>query len=140
VSSFSTSFVIFSSEFSEEGLFKFILSSLLLDNIALPSVPENQNEIKTTNTHDDEAYILIDYNRNNKKNKNEIDSSDIQIDIISENVGGDEVLKVQTITSIKETENSEKDEIPSPVYLTVCSNTSFSSCILSVSNVKAGFL
>jgi hypothetical protein len=40
-----------------------------LDNIALPSVPENQNEIKTTNTHDDEAYILIDYNRNNKKNK-----------------------------------------------------------------------
>ena len=84
-----------------------------LDNIALPSVPENQNEIKTTNTHDDEAYILIDYNRNNKKTKNEIDSSDIQIDIISENVGGDEVLKVQTIASIKETENSEK--VPSDI-------------------------
>ncbi|VDI10588.1 Hypothetical predicted protein [Mytilus galloprovincialis] len=81
-----------------------------IDDIALP--PLSHDEIDKSKNSDDEAYEMIDYNRNKTKFKNGIDPGDIEINIsqdmeakvksefkVNENVVQDTKEEVQTVSA-----------------------------------------
>ncbi|XP_063432786.1 suppressor of Mek1-like isoform X2 [Mytilus trossulus] len=76
-----------------------------IDDIALP--PLSQEEIDKSKNSDDEAYEMIDYNRNKTKFKNDIDPGDIEINISQD-------LEANVQSEVKVTENlvqDRKDEV-----------------------------
>ncbi|XP_052098153.1 myb-like protein X isoform X2 [Mytilus californianus] len=83
-----------------------------IDDIALPPLSHDQIE-KSTNSSDEEAYEMIDYNRNKTKFKNDIDPVDIEIDVsrdmetkvkseeekVTENLVQDKKVEIQTVST-----------------------------------------
>ncbi|CAG2232970.1 unnamed protein product [Mytilus edulis] len=100
-----------------------------IDDIALP--PLSHDEIDKSKNSNDEAYEMIDYNRNKTKFKNDIDPGDIEI-----NISQDMEAKVKSEVKVNENVVQDTKEEVQTVSATLIQSEAQDQTVLEVQSVS----